>query len=223
MTTAAEYDAGLRERFPELAADAISATEEIDMPTILVPGERVVPVLEFVRDEYGFTMLTDLSACDWLGREPRYHINYHLYSLDNNVRLRVKVHLPDVPEPHIPSATSVFPAANWHEREVFDFFGVIFDGHPDLKRILMPVEWIGHPLRKDYPVGGVPVEYRIEPAYVGENVVPREARPAAGGVPVRLRRDRGRMSHMTWSGPPASGVPVNKPSAPDQISEEGKD
>jgi hypothetical protein len=106
----------------------------------------------------------------------------------------------------VPSVVGVWPTADWHEREVYDFFGVVFDGHPDLKRILMPDEWIGHPLRKDYPVGGVPVEYRIEPAYVGANLVPPSGRPAAGGVPARLRRDRGRPSEWTWTGPPATGV-----------------
>ncbi len=220
MNTAAEHDARLRERFPELD---LSVTDALDMPTIVVPAARIVDVLTFLRDEAGFTMLTDLSACDWHGRQPRYHVNYHLYSLDSSGRARVKVELADEPEPHVPTATPVFAAANWHEREVFDFFGIVFDGHPDLRRILMPDEWIGHPLRKDYPVGGVPVEYRIEPAYVGENVVPRDTRPAAGGVPVRLRRDRGRLSHMTWTGPPASGVPVHKPSQAEEISEEGKD
>ncbi len=220
MTTAAEYDARLRERFPELD---VTATDEIDMPTVVVPGRSIADVLTFFRDDCGFDMLMDLSACDWIGREPRYHVNYHLYSIDNNARVRVKVRLDEAPEPHLPTATTVFSGANWHEREVFDFFGIVFDGHPDLKRILMPDEWIGHPLRKDYPVGGVPVEYRIEPAYVGDNIVPRDARPASGGVPVRLRRDRGRLSHMTWTGPPASGVPVHKPSEPEEISEEGKD
>ena len=220
MTTAAEYSARLRERFPELDVEVIDA---IDMATVGVPAAEIQRVLGFMHDEYDFTMLVDLSACDWIGREPRYHVNYHLYSLASNARVRVKVQLPDEPEPHVPTATTVYKGADWHEREVFDFFGIVFDGHPDLRRILMPDEWIGHPLRKDYPVGGVPVEYRIEPAYVGENVVPRDARPAAGGVPVRLRRDRGRLSHMTWTGPPASGVPVHHGSEAEEISEEGKD
>jgi hypothetical protein len=87
----------------------------------------------------------------------------------------------------------------------------------------MPDEWIGHPLRKDYPVGGVPVEYRIEPAYVGSNVVPNVALPAAGGVPARLRRDRGKLSHYTWTGPPASGVRKTEPPEGHQVSEEGKE
>jgi NADH-quinone oxidoreductase subunit C len=221
MTTVTELGASLRERFPELGIEAVP--DAIDMPTFVVPAGSIVEVLTYLRDQCAYTMLTDLSACDWLGRDPRYHVNYHLYSLDNNARLRVKVLLEDEPEPHMPTATSVHPGANWHEREVFDFFGIIFDGHPDLKRILMPDEWIGHPLRKDYPVGGVPVEYRIEPAYVGDNVVPHDARPASGGVPVRLRRDRGRLSHMTWTGPPASGVPVHHPSRAEEISQEGKD
>ncbi len=220
MSTVAEYEAGLRERFPDLALEVADGP---DMPTVTVPAEQIVAILEFVRDEFGFTMLTDLSACDWHGREPRYHVNYHMYALDSNARLRLKVLLPDVPEPHMPSATPVFTGANWHEREVFDFFGIIFEGHPDLRRILMPDEWIGHPLRKDYPVGGVPVEYKIEPAYVGDNVVPTQARPAAGGVPVRLRKDRGRLSHWTWTGPPASGVAVRKTSDEEEISHEGKD
>ena len=220
MTTVAEYAAGLRERFPELA---LEVNDGPDMPTIVVPAEHLISVLEFVRDEFGFAMLTDLSACDWLPREPRYHVNYHPYSIDANTRVRIKVHLPDVPEPHIASATSVYTGANWHEREVFDFFGIVFDGHPDLRRILMPDEWIGHPLRKDYPVGGVPVEYKIEPAYVGSNVVSGDARPSAGGIPVRLRKDRGRLSHWTWTGPPASGVAVRKTSEEEEISHEGKD
>ena len=84
---------------------------------------------------------------------------YHLVSITNNRRLRLEVRAPDG-DPHIPSVTPVYPAANWHERETWDFFGIIFDGHPALTRIEMPDDWRGHPQRKDYPLGGVPVEYR---------------------------------------------------------------
>src|SRR5688572_11383087 len=194
--------ARVRERFPELAVVAGPDSGELT-----VPGDRLIEVMTFLRDELDFAMLTDVTAVDWLPREPRYDVVYHLLSISNTARLRVKVELPGVDEPRVPSVVEVWIGADWLEREVYDFFGVVFTGHPNLKRILMPDEWIGHPLRKDYPVGGVPVEYRIEPAYVGENIVPTAGRPAAGGVPVRLRRDRGRPSSWTWTGPPAAGVP----------------
>jgi NADH-quinone oxidoreductase subunit C len=91
------------------------------------------------------------------GRE--LHAVYHLVSITHNRRVRLEVAAPDA-DPHIPSVTSVYPAANWHERETWDFFGIIFDGHPALTRIEMPDDWPGHPQRKDYPLGGIPVEYR---------------------------------------------------------------
>ena len=203
MTARAETEAKVRERFPEALVDA---SDGIDMPVLVVAPEPIVDVLTFLRDDLGYELLLDLSCVDWFPREPRYEVNYHLYSLAEEDRLRVKVQLPNTEEPHMPSLANAWTAANWHEREVYDFFGIVFDGHPDLRRILMPDEWIGHPLRKDYPVGGVPVEYRIEPAYVGPNIVPERGRPAAGGVPARLRRDRGRRSDWSWTGEPASGV-----------------
>ncbi len=92
-----------------------------------------------------------------LGRE--LHAVYHLVSITHNRRVRLEVAAPDA-DPHIPSVTSVYPAANWHERETWDFFGIVFDGHPALTRIEMPDDWPGHPQRKDYPLGGIPVEYR---------------------------------------------------------------
>jgi NADH-quinone oxidoreductase subunit C len=221
MTDLATCEARVRERFPELEFDAAPG---LDMGVMTVPAASVIDVLRVLRDDAGFDMLSDITATDFLPREPRYDVNYHLLSMTTGTRVRVKVQLADVETPTVPSATELWPAANWLEREVFDFFGVVFSDHPNLTRILMPDDWIGHPLRKDYPVGGVPVEYRIEPAYVGENVVPDQARPAAGGVPERLRRDRGRLSNWTWSGAPSSGV--RKPPAPveepDASSEEGK-
>jgi NADH-quinone oxidoreductase subunit C len=84
---------------------------------------------------------------------------YHLVSITHNRRLRLEVRAPDA-DPHIPSVTGTYPAANWHERETWDFFGIVFDGHPALTRIEMPDDWLGHPQRKDYPLGGIPVEYR---------------------------------------------------------------
>ena len=220
MADHAALAAKLRERFPDVALDVAPG---IDMDVVTVPADRLADVMQSLRDAHGFEMLTDISGADWLPREPRYDVNYHLLSLEDNARLRVKVQLADAEELHVPSVTGVYPGADWQEREVWDFFGVIFDGHPNLTRILMPDEWVGHPLRKDYPVGGVPVEYRIEPAYVGQNVVPELARPSAGGVPARLRRDRGKLSHYTWTGPPASGVRKTEPPEGHKLSEEGKE
>jgi len=87
------------------------------------------------------------------------HAAYHLLSMTHNRRLRVEVSCPD-DDPHIPSVVSVYPTADWHERETYDFFGIVFDGHPALTRIQMPDDWPGHPQRKDYPLGGIPVEYK---------------------------------------------------------------
>ena len=91
------------------------------------------------------------------GRE--LHVAYHLLSMTHNRRIRVEVTAPDE-DPHIPSVVSIYPTADWHERETWDFFGIIFDGHPALTRIMMPDDWPGHPQRKDYPLGGIPVEYK---------------------------------------------------------------
>lgn len=91
------------------------------------------------------------------GRE--LHAVYHLLSMTHNRRIRLEVTAPDN-DPHIPSVVGIYPTADWHERETYDFFGIIFDGHPALTRILMPDDWPGHPQRKDYPLGGVPVEYK---------------------------------------------------------------
>jgi NADH-quinone oxidoreductase subunit C len=144
----------LRERFPDVAV----ARGEV---TVVVDPEEVVSALTFLRDDpdLTFTWLADLSATDWPDREPRFWIAYHLFSMDQGHRVRVKAGLgPD--EPHVASVTAVYPTANWLEREVFDMYGVSFDGHPDLRRILMPEDWDGHPLRKDYALGGTGTQYK---------------------------------------------------------------
>ncbi|HEX2026247.1 MAG TPA: NADH-quinone oxidoreductase subunit C [Actinomycetota bacterium] len=149
-----DLTAALRRRFD----DVLVSRGEV---TVTVNRERLVDVLRSLRDddELRFTFLADVSCTDWPGRDPRIWMAYHLYSPDRNHRVRLKVGLPEE-DLRVASATAVFDAANWHEREVYDFFGVTFDGHPDLRRIMMPDEWVGHPLRKDEPLGGVPTQYK---------------------------------------------------------------
>jgi NADH-quinone oxidoreductase subunit C len=144
----------LRPRFPDL----LEARREV---TIVVPRDDLLSTLASLRDdpELGFDFLSSVSCTDWPGSDPRFWLAYHLLSLEHAHRLRVKVGLPP-DDPHVPTVTVPFPGANWHEREVFDFFGVVFDGHPDLRRIEMPEDWVGHPLRKDEPLAGVATRYK---------------------------------------------------------------
>jgi len=130
--------------------------------TFYVRRERLPEVAAKLRDDpdLRFEMCTGVSGVHYLddaGRE--LHAVYHLLSITHNRRVRLEVTAPDA-DPHIPSLVRVYPTCNWHERETWDFFGIVFDGHPALTRIQMPDDWKGHPQRKDYPLGGIPVEYR---------------------------------------------------------------
>ncbi len=123
--------------------------------TIVVPREHIRRACEFLVAEPSlqFTFLSDITTVDRFPMEPRFEVNYHLLSIEHRTRLRLKVRFAGG-DPNILSVTPVWPTANWHERENFDLFGIRFEGHPDLTRILMPDDWEGHPLRKDYPVEG---------------------------------------------------------------------
>jgi NADH-quinone oxidoreductase subunit C len=130
--------------------------------TLHVRREYLVGVARLLRDEptLAFELSGGVSGVHYPGDEGReLHAVYHLLSITHNRRLRLEVSVPDA-DPHVPSMVDVYPACNWHERETWDFFGIIFDGHPALTRIEMPDDWKGHPQRKDYPLGGIPVEYR---------------------------------------------------------------
>jgi NADH-quinone oxidoreductase subunit C len=131
--------------------------------TLHVNREHLVAVMRALRDDPAlrFEMCTSVSGVHYPSLEGNeLHAVYHLVSITHGTRrVRVEVSCPDA-DPHIPSVVSVYPSANWHERETWDFFGIIFDGHPALTRILMPDDWPGHPQRKDYPLGGIPVEYK---------------------------------------------------------------
>jgi NADH-quinone oxidoreductase subunit C len=140
--------------------------------TLYLRRETLVPVCQVLRDDpdLRYELLSGVSGVHYpedAGRE--LHAVYHLLSLTHNRRLRLETTCPDE-DPHLPSVVPVYPTANWHERETWDFFGIQFDGHPALTRIEMPDDWPGHPQRKDYPLGGIPVEYK------GATVPPPETR-----------------------------------------------
>jgi NADH-quinone oxidoreductase subunit C len=148
-----EISAALRERF---GPDSFATSEFRDNKRVIVPAERVYGVLEFLKGQCGFDMLAELTAVDYL-RYPdardRYGVVYGLLDTRSGTRLVVKTFVND-PDPALPSAYPLWTGADWLEREVFDMYGIRFDGHPDLRRILMPEEFIDHPLRKDYPLRG---------------------------------------------------------------------
>lgn len=139
----------LQKRFPGAVHDPLIFRNQ---PSVTVARESLIQVSEFLKSEEGgaYALLTDETAVDYPKRERRFEIIYHLYSFKRNDRLRLKV--PAAEGEKVPSVSGVWPAANWLEREVFDMFGVLYEGHPDLKRILLPEDWKGHPLRKDYDI-----------------------------------------------------------------------
>lgn len=117
---------------------------------LITRPEAVIPIIDWLKTEAGFDYLVDVTAVDYPERPERFELIYILYSFSRNQRIRIKTSIPEGYRPA--SATGVHPTANWLEREVFDMFGIEFAGHPDMRRILMPEEWQGHPLRKDYSI-----------------------------------------------------------------------
>ena len=132
-------------------ADVVTGHGEV---TVVTPRDSIIEACAFLRDDQGFDMLADLCGADRGPEEdPRFEVNYHLFSTKHHNRLRLKVLLSE-DDPHVETVTSLWRTADWHERETYDMFGVIFDGHPDLRRILLPSDFDGHALRKDYPLRG---------------------------------------------------------------------
>jgi NADH-quinone oxidoreductase subunit C len=124
--------------------------------TLEIDPARIAAVCEFLKRDQAFSRVSTVTAVDRYPGEPRFEVVYHLHSIQRNQRLRLKCRLGGE-NPEIDSVTPVWRGANWYEREVFDLFGIRFKGHPDLRRIMLPDDWEGHPLRKDYPVTGARV------------------------------------------------------------------
>ncbi|HEX2773125.1 MAG TPA: NADH-quinone oxidoreductase subunit C [Micromonosporaceae bacterium] len=154
------YDA-LAEAFPGIDDAIEKVIVDRGELTLHIRPERIAEVCQVMRDDEAlrFELCSSVSGADYLGDERRLHVTYHLTSMTYRRRIRLEAAV-SAEDPHLPSVTSLYPTADWQERETYDMFGVIFDGHPNLTRILMPDDWEGFPQRKDYPLGGVPVEYK---------------------------------------------------------------
>ena len=152
MSKIADLVERLKEKFPQAVEETVFFRDE---HTIRIVREHLLEVLGFLKEDpdYAFNFLSDLCGVDYMGRDPRFEVVYHLYSLEHKHRLRVKVSLAEG-DLTIPSVTSVWKTANWHERECFDLVGIIFTDHPDMRRILTPEGFTDHPLRKDFPLRG---------------------------------------------------------------------
>jgi NADH-quinone oxidoreductase subunit C len=148
-----------KSRFDGAIADA---TLDRNQAILVVAREKLIEIARYSRDKEKFDFLTDLTAADWPRREKRFDLVLNLYSFKKNERLRLKVFV-GADEP-VASVTEIWPTANWLEREVYDMFGIIFEGHPDLRRLLLPEEWQGFPLRKDYDI------LQQDTAWVRENL-----------------------------------------------------
>jgi NADH-quinone oxidoreductase subunit C len=142
--------------------------KSVDFATVYVPADKLVETCVALRDtpSLRFNVLVEVTAADYFPRQPRFEVVYHLLSIPNRLRLRLKVRAGA--DESVPTVQSVWRGAGWPEREVWDMFGVVFDGHPDLRRLLMPEDWEGHPARKDYPVQIRKAAQTYEPLEVSE-------------------------------------------------------
>ncbi|MGC5031576.1 NADH-quinone oxidoreductase subunit C [Micromonospora sp. DT229] len=157
-----EVHDALEEAYPAFGEAIEQVVVDRGELTLHIRPERIAEVCQVMRDDPAlrFELCSSVSGVDYLGADARrLHVVYLLTSMTYRRRVRLEVAV-SAEEPHLPSVTAVYPTADWQEREAYDMFGVIFDGHPALTRILMPDDWEGHPQRKDYPLGGVPVEYK---------------------------------------------------------------
>jgi len=139
----------------------LETKEAFGESTVVADPSRIVDLCRYLKDNETYIRLSGITAVDLHPAEPRFEVIYHLHSLDRNQRLRLKCRLSGA-APEIDSVTGVWRSANWYEREVYDMFGVVFRNHPNLIRILMPLDWEGYPLRKDYPVHGYKYSYPSE-------------------------------------------------------------
>ena len=198
----ADTTTALKEKFPH-----VTDRPSLDHPAVNVPADELVAVLKYLRDEFAFDLLMDVTAIDWAeGTSPRFTVVYHLLSTSRAgtyIRVAANCGGTDV-QPTAPSVVSLWPGANWHERECFDMFGITFEGHPDLRRILMWDGYPYHPLRKEFPLAGIETDLPVADIAeeTGTKVI---AAPMAGGPfvassgEVNLTEAEPRAKDESWS------------------------
>ena len=164
--TASEIIAALSPLVPNASFEEAPG---VDFATIYVPAERLVDTCRALRDAepLRFTTIIEITAADYIPRQPRFEVVYHLLSISRRAHVRLKVRVADGAT--LPTVQTIWKGAGWPEREVWDMFGIVFDGHPDLRRLLMPEDWEGHPARKDYPVQIRKGAQTYEPLEVSEH------------------------------------------------------
>jgi NADH-quinone oxidoreductase subunit C len=194
----------LKERLGE---GAISATVYRGETTVLLAQENLVAACVALRDARGlrYNLLEDVTAVDWPEREPRFDLVYQMVSTETGASLRLKIQVggEDDPEPEAPTVSGVWLTANWFEREVYDLFGIRFSGHPDLRRILMPADWVGYPLRKDYPLTGFALP---DPHWGGQVPLNQPLEPGIGQLTLRTTDGSERANERLRSEDDHSGV-----------------
>ncbi len=177
--TAVSTVATIREKFTQAVVETNDFRGE---QTLVLQPASLVAVCAYLKKNLHYAYLSSVTAVDWFERVPRYDVVYHLLSIldQNELRLKVRVGRKNEDHPTVPTVTEIWPTANWFEREVYDLFGIVFSGHPDLRRILMPMDWTTHPLRKDYPLSGFDLP---EPHWGGQ--VPYDVDPGVGSQTLR--------------------------------------
>lgn len=182
--TAAATVTLVKEKFPQAVLETVEFRDE---QTLVLQPASLLTVCTYLQKNLRYNFLSTITAVDWPERVPRFDVVYHLLSLTDQCVLRLKVRVGERGEEHpsVPSVVSLWPGANWYEREVYDLFGIKFAGHPDLRRIMMPPDWTTHPLRKDYPLSGFDLP---EPHWGGQ--VPYDTDPGVGNQTLRSANGR---------------------------------
>jgi NADH-quinone oxidoreductase subunit C len=176
MTTDVEFTTAVSQQFPSAAP-----RPSLDCPAFNVPAAEALAVLQYLRDTQAYDFLMDVTAVDWSAeKSPRFTVVWHLYSSTKHNYVRVAADCASDAEPAMPSAIGLWAGADWHERETFDMFGITFTGHPDLRRILMWDGYPYHPLRKEFPLAGLPADFN-DPAVSAETKTGLISAPMAGG------------------------------------------